>query len=82
MSVMSVIRAAVQSDGAGSEGFSVDPPRRPAEARRRCGANGSIDLEERSEARFRVRASRTTAFGEANPAVRNGGHEVSLLLLL
>lgn len=78
MSVTSVIRAAVPLDGAGSEGFSVEPPRRPAEARRRYGANGNVDLEERSGARFRARASRTKAvIGEANPAIRNGGHEVS-----
>lgn len=77
MSVMSAGGAAVPLGGAGSEGFSVGSPRRPAEARRRFGADESDDLEERSEERFRARPLRAAVYGEANPAIRKGSYEVS-----
>lgn len=79
---MSAGGAAVPLGGAGSEGFSVGSPRRPAEARRRFGADESDDLEERSEERFRARPSRTAVYGEGNPATRKGSHEVSPVVIL
>ena len=64
-------------DGAGSECFSADSPRRPVEARRRCGADGNGVLEERSEECFRAPPSRTVVYEEANPATQKVHHVVS-----